>query len=199
MPRPLKFDKETVIKQAMEILWRDGYEASSVKAMSEALGMTRSSYYNAFGSREDLFKAAMMAYFYDGPYARLFDDVPEGVSALLLMTRSVLSMCDRLIELSEGRGCLMVNSLAELGGEQTELSAFLKDMVTQGTERIETLLKLAVAMGELPDNTDTHAKALALQSLMFGMCVLSKNLDDNDALRRSVKESLAGLSVYRDE
>ena len=42
MARPLKFDRGEAVETAMQEIWRSGYEASSVKAISEKLGVTRS-------------------------------------------------------------------------------------------------------------------------------------------------------------
>lgn len=47
--------------------WRDGYQANSVKALSERLGITRSSFYNAFESREAMFMEAFERYLERSP------------------------------------------------------------------------------------------------------------------------------------
>ena len=62
MARPSKFDRDEAIETAMEAFWRAGYQACSVRALSERLGITRSSFYNAFGSREALFREALARY-----------------------------------------------------------------------------------------------------------------------------------------
>ncbi len=54
MGRPSKFDREAAIDKVMQEVWRNGFERASVKALSERLGITRSSFYNAFDSREAL-------------------------------------------------------------------------------------------------------------------------------------------------
>ena len=59
MARPSKFDRQTAVELVMNDIWRSGFEANSVKAISEKLGITRSSFYNAFGSREALFLEAL--------------------------------------------------------------------------------------------------------------------------------------------
>jgi len=67
MPRPAKFDRQEALDVVMNEIWRSGYEACSAKAISEKLGITRSSFYNAFGSREALFKEALDAYIVSAP------------------------------------------------------------------------------------------------------------------------------------
>ena len=62
MARPSEFDRRQAVDAAMRQIWHDGYEQASVKHLSEQLGITRSSFYNAFGTREDLFREAIVAY-----------------------------------------------------------------------------------------------------------------------------------------
>ncbi|HHL20983.1 MAG TPA: TetR/AcrR family transcriptional regulator, partial [Aliiroseovarius sp.] len=67
MGRPSKFDREAAIDKVMQEVWRNGFERASVKALSERLGITRSSFYNAFDSREALFEKVLARYFAQSP------------------------------------------------------------------------------------------------------------------------------------
>ena len=64
--------------------------------------------------------------------------------------------------------------------------------------RFEELLNMAVENGELPAETDTHAKALALQNLLAGVNVFAKALGDEDELWLMAKTTLEGLGLYRE-
>ena len=48
MGRPAKFDRDKAIEIIMNEIWKKGYEACSVKALSEKLSITRPSFYHAF-------------------------------------------------------------------------------------------------------------------------------------------------------
>ena len=67
MARRLEFDREKAVEIAMNQFWKNGFEASSVKSLSQAFGITRSSFYNAFGSHEALFEEALALYFEQSP------------------------------------------------------------------------------------------------------------------------------------
>ena len=55
----------------------NGCGASSVKALSETLGITRSRFYNAFGNRVMLFVEAIGVYYNQSPYIVLNRATPD--------------------------------------------------------------------------------------------------------------------------
>ncbi|CUJ25304.1 TetR/AcrR family transcriptional regulator [Cognatishimia activa] len=195
MARPSKIDKDLAVSEAMQAIWSDGYAATSVKAMSERLGITRSSYYNAFGSQEALFKAALTSYAALSPdhvLAEIDDDEP----ILPLITVMFKTICRVRAEDRHHRGCMIVNALAELAGSHDELGPFLEDWILQSAARLEHLLTIAIQNGELPADTDAHAKALALQASLLGLNTLSKALHSEAELWITAKASLKGLGLF---
>lgn len=198
MARPSKFDRETAVEAAMQEIWRSGYEATSVKAMSEKLGMTRSSYYNAFGSREELFKKALAAYFAQSPDRALYDD-PGQTGIRKLLTRTFRGVCAARAADPEGRGCMAINALCELaGGPEAELAAMMVSAVLGSARRFEDLLEIGVARGELPANTDCHGKALALQSLLVGINAMSKAVRAEEELWLTALTTLDALDLLEE-
>jgi TetR/AcrR family transcriptional repressor of nem operon len=198
MARPSSFDREAAIEAAMQEMWRNGYEASSVKAVSEKLGITRSSYYNAFGTREDLFKEALAVYFAQSPDAVLHGGLPD-MPILVLLTRTFRAICKARAEDPEARGCLAVNSLSELDTLHDELGVMIANAVLHSAARLEDLLKLAVSAGELAEQTDVHAMALALQNLLIGLNLFSKALRDEQELWLTASTTLKALGLYRED
>lgn len=198
MARPLTFDRDAAIQTAMHEIWRAGYEATSVKAMSEKLGMTRSSYYNAFNSREELFKAALAAYGAQSPDRVLYDD-PGQTGIRRLLTSVFRAACATRAGDPEGRGCMAINALCELaGGAENELAGMLVAMVLGSARRIEELLRIGVARGEMPDNTDCHAKALAVQALLVGINAMSKAVRAEDELWLTARTTLDALGLLEE-
>ena len=60
--RPLSFDRDAALRQAMLTFWRYGYETASVANLTAAMGVTPPSLYAAFGDKERLFLEAMRLY-----------------------------------------------------------------------------------------------------------------------------------------
>lgn len=181
----------------MQEIWRDGYEKNSVLALSEKLGITRSSYYNAFGSRDALFREALEAYFAQSPDRALQAEAPSG-RVLELLTSTFKAVCAARASDPEGRGCLAVNSVSELAGTHSELGPLLQQAVLRSAERLEQLLNLAAEDGELPAGYDTRGAALALQNLLIGINTFSKVVREYDELWLAVRTTLRGLGVLRE-
>jgi TetR/AcrR family transcriptional regulator, transcriptional repressor for nem operon len=195
MARPLKFDRDAAIETAMHEIWRAGYEATSVKAMSEKLGLTRSSYYNAFGSRADLFKEALAAYSAQSP-DRALQDAPGAGGTRKHLTGIFRAACAARAGDPKGRGCMIINALCELaGGPEADLSQLLVSSVLNTVQRFKDCLEAGVASGELPDTTDCHGKALALQSLLVGLNAMSKAVRSEDDLWLAARTTLAALDL----
>jgi len=55
MARPIEFDYDSVLENAMQQFWRDGYEASSVQKLLDATGINRGTLYNSFGDKDTFF------------------------------------------------------------------------------------------------------------------------------------------------
>ncbi|MGR9101283.1 MAG: TetR/AcrR family transcriptional regulator, partial [Gammaproteobacteria bacterium] len=58
MARPIEFDRNHVLKQAIRVFWLKGYHAASVKNLTDATGLLPGSLYAAFGDKRGLFLAA---------------------------------------------------------------------------------------------------------------------------------------------
>jgi TetR/AcrR family transcriptional regulator, transcriptional repressor for nem operon len=62
MARPREFDETSALKAAMECFWRRGYEATSLRDLTSAMGLTAPSIYNAFGDKQKLFGRVLEQY-----------------------------------------------------------------------------------------------------------------------------------------
>ncbi len=197
MARPAKFDRKAAINVAMNAMWRDGFDRSSVKQLSELLGMTRSSFYNAFGSQEDLFRACLPEYGSVSPDAALYGEVDGDV--LPLLSGVFRSICRSRASDPESRGCLIINTVTELCPSEDGLGAELAELVLGSAQRLEALLTIAQENGEIDAHADTHALALALQNLMVGINIMCKVVREETELWLLTKTTLQGLGLYREQ
>ena len=55
MARPREFNEGIALDAAIEWFWRRGYEATSVRELAAAMGISGPSLYNAFGDKRALF------------------------------------------------------------------------------------------------------------------------------------------------
>ena len=62
MGRPREFDPDTAIAGAMQIFWRQGYKATNLPDLLAAMGLTRGSFYKAYGDKQAVFLEALDHY-----------------------------------------------------------------------------------------------------------------------------------------
>jgi len=62
MARPIEFDMEHVLNQALGAFWNLGYAGCSFQSLTTETGMSRQSIYNAFGDKDGIFQAAVSHY-----------------------------------------------------------------------------------------------------------------------------------------
>ncbi len=194
MGRPKSFDRDKAIEIVMHEIWQQGYEACSVKAISEKLGITRSSFYNTFGSREALFFEVLDVYFQQSPDSALAN-IKSGDSVIKNISAVFEAACRARTTDKHSRGCMAVNSVAELVGNHDIIGPKLEQAIQNSIKRFESLLSLAAEQGEI-ENDNIATKALALQNLLIGLNVLSKVVTNFDELWQPTKHTLKGLGIY---
>ena len=197
MGRPAKFDREAAIDTIMQEIWRNGFERASVKALSERLGITRSSFYNAFDSREALFEKVLARYFAQSPDRRLREAGPE-TPIRPLLSAVFREICRARAADAEGRGCLVINGVADrCQSDQTgdHLATLLAEALLGSLARIRQLLDWAQVRGEIEAGADTQALAMAVQQLLAGLSVVSKVVRDEARLWQGTALTLKGLGL----
>jgi TetR/AcrR family transcriptional regulator, transcriptional repressor for nem operon len=197
MGRPSKFNRDDAIEAVKNHIWQNGYGASSVKLLSEKLGITRSSFYNAFGSRERLYRDALAVYLLQSPDIALAEAEP-GVPVRRLFTETFRAACKARAGDKLGRGCMIINGVAELCNEHGELGPVIESMVLGSLVRIEQLLEWGVEQGEIDAGRDLHGLALALQNLLMGLNIMCKVVRDEQDLWNAAKTTLMGLNMYEE-
>ena len=56
--RPRQFDEDAVLDAALDLFWRNGYAATSLRDLTEALGVAPTAIYRTFGDKHTLFLRA---------------------------------------------------------------------------------------------------------------------------------------------
>ena len=62
MGRPREFNENEALESAMQVFWAKGYDGASLGELTSAMGLSKSSLYDTFGSKHELFIAAVERY-----------------------------------------------------------------------------------------------------------------------------------------
>ncbi len=173
----------------MLVFWEKGYGATSIQDLEQAMGLKRTSIYNAFGNKRGIFERVMTCY-KESVMSALFaamDNAPtirEGISALLHGALDV-----HFDEHNPG-GCLVVLSVLESGQHNATSNDATAQTVHDLRAGLVARLNKAKRMGELPAHIDTGSTATAIAGMMVGMMVLGKAHFTRSALNKSVRQVL---------
>ncbi|MCX5380585.1 TetR/AcrR family transcriptional regulator [Streptomyces sp. NBC_00091] len=192
MGRPKQFDPETAVEQAMQVFWRQGYAATTPQDLVDALGIGKGSLYNAFGSKHALFELALRRYRDKQAQALvelLGGDGPAKErlrGALRLLTEMDLTDPDR-------RGCMGINTAAELAGADAVASELVRRMFDRTEEAFRALVEEGQRSGEIAPGRDARAVASMLLSTLIGLRLLGRLAEGPERLDRVVDATLDSL------
>jgi TetR/AcrR family transcriptional repressor of nem operon len=120
MARPIEFDRPKALNRALALFWRQGFQATSLADLLAAMGISRGSFYAAFGDKRRLFIECLdlFASHMTGRLRRARTQAPPLVALQGFLEHSLLPAGD-----PRGRwGCLLVNTVLELAGVDDGLS-----------------------------------------------------------------------------
>lgn len=173
MARPQEFDHEEVLQNAMRLFWRQGFEATSIKDLTEATKLQPGSLYAAFKSKRNLFLLSLDEYFAD-----LLAGVTQLMQADSPPLKRIEQFFNELIKESahdkELKGCLLVNTLLEIPADDEEINNRVASMLQTIEQQFRSVLEQAQASGELAEDKDPAALASTLISGVFGMRVYNR-------------------------
>lgn len=188
MARTRSFDEDRVLDAAMHAFRRHGYTGLSVKQLEAETGLTSGSLYNAYGSKDGIFEAALDHYIdglvihrirtHAGEAAGL-DDL-EGLFLTLLQT-----------PLADGFGCLVTNSAVEFGATPSIATRGIDRTFSMLRLNIEKLLTREIGPGEAASATTR------LLFLYHGMLVLARAGRMPDSAAQAIKAEFDTLRTIR--
>ncbi|MEF2977594.1 TetR/AcrR family transcriptional regulator [Subtercola sp. YIM 133946] len=135
MGRKRRFDEESLLDCAQERFWVQGYDQTSIDDISRCSGVGNGSIYAAYGNKLGLFLAVFNRYC-NGRVELVSNVVDAHVGTF---EAAVANYLDEIVaectSYPDRRGCLMLNSLAELGTRFPDVVAVGSATVT-GMERV---------------------------------------------------------------
>jgi TetR/AcrR family transcriptional repressor of nem operon len=188
--RPRTFDEELVLDAAMRAFWTTGFAGTSTEDLCAATGLRRSSLYNTFTGKRELFIAALRRYS-DEMYQRL----TEIVGRPLPIRDRIRAILQQGVEPLPGDpvGCLVVNSVIELDGSDPEVAEQLHRDGERRLALMRAVLAAAQATGEIDPGRDPEALAQFVAATVSGMRVAARAGADRAALTAIADTALAAL------
>lgn len=192
MARPREFDATEALNAAMQVFWSQGYEATSLNDLIGAMELSKSSFYDTFGSKHEVFLAAIEH------YKKTVAAQVAAVSGLDSPARKLIASLferavSRMTEEEGQRGCFLNNCAVEVALHDPAA----KELIGGGFDIMEDTLLALVERGQQEGDIDPEkdARALAryLTSSLHGLMVVGKANPDPAVLADIAKIVLTAL------
>jgi AcrR family transcriptional regulator len=169
--RPLSFDREEALRRAMELFWKVGYDGATLEDLQAAMGgLSAPSLYNAFGSKEDLFKATVDLYVAEvgaPPILALerASTARAGIGAMLAAAVEGFTRPGR------PQGCMLASGAMRCSRNAQSVQAYVEAIRRQAGEPIRARLARGLAEGDIPDGADIDALAAFYATVAQGLAL----------------------------
>ena len=189
--RPRNYDEAEVLEAAIQVFWDRGFDEAAMSEVMERSGISRQSLYSTYGTKRDLFLAAIQKYADDSEaeWERLLGSSDSPLDGL----RAFFGRWTKCPAEIEGRGCLMVASINAVGERDEAFSESAGEHLERQRARLEGALQAALDAGELADDVDPKAAASQLLAQVLGMATYAQLGPATEHVASAAAGALASL------
>ena len=166
--RPIEFDPVQALDAATRVFWQRGYEATSLDDLLAEMDLSKSSFYQTFGGKSQLFRKCLESY-RDSSVDQLRAVLDQAASGKAFLETIFGNVADGVHDPMGRAGCLLVNTASEFAQRDPQIAA----LVTKALARTEGLFYAAVcraqAEGDIPKSADPRSLALYLITSIGGL------------------------------
>lgn len=179
--RPLEFNPDEVLESAMQLFWSKGYRFTSLQLLIATMGISKSSFYQAFGSKHVIFQSCIKRY-------RLM--LIEMVRAQLKQSNSGKQFIETIFsdainqteENEIRRGCLLMNTASEFAQTDPVIADLITASLDELTDLFESAIIQAQQEGDISYDKNAHLLAVYLVSSISGLkCMVKAGVNEETA------------------
>lgn len=177
-----------------------GFAATSTEQLCEAAGVGRSSLYNAFTSKEELFVRALEQYVaaaHERKVRVLDDDRLSGAERLVLLVEGVVEEECAARERGHAAGCMVVHSMMDpdLRGRDERVPGILDRDLRDHLGLLEKAIRSGQLDGSVRADIAPPDGALLVTTVIFGLRVTAQAGFEPGLLRQVALDGLRSLLI----
>lgn len=186
--RSAEFDREQVLRQAMQAFMVKGYSKTSMQDLTRATGLHPGSIYCAFENKRGLLLAAIAQYQADrmAQFQACFARHSTVIAGLNAYLDNIVAEC----QCGADKACLLTKSLNELAEQDAEISALLCKSLGNCQTGLTGEFQRAIDGGEIPATPSASERAEYFLMGVYGLRTLSQTHPSKATLDRLANKLL---------
>ena len=158
--RPKQYDPDQAIEIALNVFWQNGYSDTSLDDLLAQMKLSKSSFYQAFQSKRQLFLTCLDYYIEKThrDFSNRLNNCRTGKQFFTHMLNDVIADRD-----FGCRGCLITNSANEFAQSDAEISR----KINQGFNLYRRLFRQAIEAGQRDGTIGNHYSAKLLTNYLL--------------------------------
>ncbi len=191
--RPREFNSEQALDAAMHLFWRKGYEATSMHDLLDTMQLSKSSLYQTFGNKHQLFQYCLENY--RELITCMFEKgLNEAKSGKKFIEQTFMMLLENTEPADKRIGCLITNTAAEFSQRDPDIAALTKKGMESFTQVFLQAVKKAQQDGEISPSRDPMKLAYYLMANVTGINMMIKAGASQETLQNIASEVIASLN-----
>ena len=192
MARIEEFDKDEVLSRAMHLFWEKGYNGTSMQELVDATGINRSSIYNSFGSKQQLYNKSLARYQREGN--KFFQKALLKAGDPLQAIRTIFeSFLPEMTNDNKSKGCFAMNCKSEMANRDENIQKWLLDQQENTLSLFEALIKDGQKQGLINKKDSPRAYAYFIFNAFQGFRMSGILIKDEGILQNIIDNSIRVL------
>ena len=151
MARNVEFDEQLAVSKAMDVFWRKGYNGTTMRDLTEAMGINSSSLYNTIGDKHELFIRSIKHYTESRMKAAIkqLEPIKSPIKAIEKFIQSSVYVIT-----NEPNSCLAIKTTFEVATTDEQVQKIIKADNDFTYNLLTTLVERAIEKGEIKVSQD---------------------------------------------
>ena len=196
MSRPKQYDRTDLLDRAVELFRRQGFNGTSTAELVAELGVNRKSMYAEFGSKQQLFEAALEHY--NGKHLTRVLAPLESPNAGVDDIRQAFTNYAAASEgWFNGRGCLLCNTAVERAALDAASGQFVADYFDRLNRAFHNALANGVRDGDIADDADLDELSAYFTMALIGVAASIRAEAPSPQIHAACRVATSMLDMHR--
>ncbi|WP_282031428.1 TetR/AcrR family transcriptional regulator [Winogradskyella eximia] len=169
MARKKQYNEDEVVEKAMNLFWKNGYEATSMQMLEKEMGINKFSIYSSFGNKHGLFLESLKQY--KSKVSATLVKFKNGTNGVEDIKQFFYDSISSNFKLGNQKGCFVTNTYNEFSENEDQL---IKEQMTSFMENLKSIIIEKLEMDPSKDEDTILKQANYLLLAKHGLAAAAR-------------------------